>query len=146
MTARLLWAGLLLIPLQAHAEYQVIRFSCELDITLYMPFGQPTLKHERDDVQVELATAARFTAITIISKAIPVKVQNSRGAGVTAFVDNSDEARWDISSDRRKKDGLTRDSIYIDRSTGRLTAYSIVQVGERSFREDARGLCKKADT
>jgi|HubBroStandDraft_1064217.scaffolds.fasta_scaffold634223_1 hypothetical protein len=142
----LLLAGYLLVPVVAHADYQVIKLTCELDVTVYPPFGAPTKSHETDDVEVDVGATTGFRAISITSNAIPINVTNGRGGAITAFVDNSDDNRWDISSDRQRAGSLTKESVAIDRNTGRLTAYSMLTVGDHTLREEASGICTKVDT
>jgi hypothetical protein len=90
--------------------------------------------------------ATGFKAITIHSVAIPVAVANKKGGAVTAFVDNSDENRWDISNRRDRSKVASEESAVIDRNTGHITAHSVTTVGDASQHVEARGSCATMDT
>jgi len=127
-------------------DVQSIKLTCELDIIVHHPSGDPSKRHETVEVGMLFDDGTGFKAISVKSISVPVNVANGRVGGITSYVDNSDANRWDISSDRQEAAGLSRQAAAIDRNTGRLTAYVITTVGNASERAEARGTCVEVDT
>ena len=133
-------------PATSIKDVQTIKLTCELDIIVHHPYGDPSKSHETVEVGMLFNDGTGFKALSVKSISVPVNVANSRVGGITSYVDNSDANRWDISSDRQEAASLSRQAAAIDRNTGRLTAYVITTVGNTSERAEARGTCVKADT
>ena len=130
----------------AYADTERIELTCDLDVTIQPPDGEPKKSHETAVVEMLLDAATGFKAIRIHSVAIPVAVANKKGGAVTSFVDNSDENRWDISNRRDRSKVASDESVAIDRNTGHITAHSITTVGDASQHVQARGTCVRVDT
>src|SRR5215472_8550378 len=130
----------------SYADTERINLTCELDVTTRPPNGGAKQSHETAVVEMLFDAATGFKAIRIYSVAIPVAVANKKGGAVTSFADNSTASRWDISNRRDRSKVATDESATIERSTGRITAYSVTTVGDASQRVEARGVCAKGDT
>ena len=130
----------------AYADTERIELTCDLDVTIQPPDGEPKKSHETAVVEMLHDAATGFKAIRIHSVAIPVAVANKKGGAVTSFVDNSDENRWDISNRRDRSKVASEESATIDRDIGYLTAHSITTVGDASQRVEARGICAQGET
>jgi hypothetical protein len=127
-------------------DVETIKLTCELDVIVYHPYGEPSKSHETEEVEMQFDVGSGFKAISVDSITVPVNVTNGKGGAITSYVDNSDANRWDISSDRQRAGSLSQQSAAIDRNTGRLTVYVITTVGNTSERAEARGTCVKVDT
>jgi len=145
ITIPLLLCGIVASPV-SYADTETIKLTCDLYVTTQPPRGDSKQSHEIAVVEMLLDAATGFKAIRIHSVAIPVAVANKKGGAVTAFVDNSDRNRWDISNRRDRTKVASVESATIDRNTGRITAYSITTVGDASQHVEARGTCAKVDT
>jgi hypothetical protein len=145
ITIPLLLCGILASP-GSYADTETIKLTCDLYVTTQTPRGDSKQSHEIAVVEMLLDAATGFKAIRIHSVAIPVAVANKKGGAVTAFVDNSDRNRWDISNRRDRTKVASVESATIDRNTGQITAYSITTVGDASQHVEARGTCAKVDT
>jgi hypothetical protein len=144
-TLPLLLCAVVALPV-SYADTKAIELTCDLDVTTQPPDGEVRQSHETAVVVMLFDAATGFKAITIHSVAIPVAVANKKGGAVTAFVDNSDENRWDISNRRDRSKVASEESAAIDRNSGRITAYSITTVGDASQQVKARGSCATIDT
>jgi hypothetical protein len=136
--------GVVASPL-SYADTETIKLTCDLDVTTRPPAGDSKRSHETAMVELLFDTATGFKAIVIHSAAIPVAVANKKGGAVTAFSDNSDGNRWDISNRRDRTKVASDESAAIDRDTGQITAYSIKTVGDASQHVEARGTCARVD-
>jgi hypothetical protein len=145
ITIPLLACAVVASPL-SRADTETITLTCELDVTTRPPHGESKRSHEVAVVELLLDRATGFKAIRIHSVAIPVAVANKKGGAVTAFVDHSDENRWDIWNRRDRSKVASEESATLDRNLGQLTAYSTLTVGEASRHVEARGTCGKVDT
>ena len=125
----------------SYANTQMIKLTCNLDVTTKPPGGVPRRSHETAVVEILFDAATGFKAIRIYSVAIPVAVSNKKGGAVTSFVDTSDERRWDISNRRDRSKVASEESAAIDRTTGELIARSVTTVGDASQYVEARGTC-----
>ena len=143
-TIPLLLCALVASPL-SQADTETIKLTCELEVTTQPPHGDSKRSHEVAVVEMLLDRATGFKAIRIHSVAIPVAVANKKGGAVTAFVDHSDENRWEISNRRDRSKVASEESATLDRRMGQLTAYSTVTVGDASRHVEARGTCGKVD-
>ena len=130
----------------SQADTETIKLTCELEVTTQPPHGDSKRSHEVAVVEMLLDRASGFKAIRIHSVAIPVAVANKKGGAVTAFVDHSDENRWEISNRRDRSKVASEESATLDLSIGQLTAYSTLTVGDASRHVEARGTCGKIDT
>ena len=130
----------------SYADTEKIKLTCELDVTIQPPDGDPKQSHETAVVELLFDAATGFKAITIHSVAIPVAVANKKGGAVTAFVDKSDENRWDISNRRDRSKVASDESAVIDRNTGHITVHSVTTVGDASQHVQAQGTCTRVDT
>lgn len=144
ITIPLLVAAVVASPV-SQADTETIKLTCELEVTTQPPHGDSKRSHEVAVVEMQLDRATGFKAIRIHSVAIPVAVANKKGGAVTAFVDHSDENRWEISNRRDRSKVASEESATLDRSIGQLTAYSTVTVGDASRHVEARGTCGKVD-
>ena len=144
-TIPLLACALVASPV-SQADTETIKLTCELEVTTQPPHGDSKRSHEVAVVEMLLDRATGFKAIRIHSVAIPVAVANKKGGAVTAFVDHSDENRWEISNRRDRSKVASEESATLDRRMGQLTAYSTVTVGDASRHVEARGTCGKVDT
>jgi hypothetical protein len=133
-------------PLVSHADTEMIELTCDLYVTTQPPHGEPKRSHETAGLEMLFDATTGFKAIALHSVAIPVAVANKKGGAVTAFVDNSDDTRWEISNRRDRSKVASEQSAAIDRNTGEITAHSITTVGDASQRVEARGTCVKVDT
>jgi hypothetical protein len=138
----LLLCGVVASPF-SYADTEAIKLTCELDVTTQSPYGDSKRSHETAVVDLLFDAATGFKAITIHSVAIPVAVANKKGGAVTAFVDNSDEKRWEISNRRDRSKVASDESAAIDRHTGHITVHSITTVGDASQHVAAQGTCAK---
>jgi len=141
----LLLCGVVATPL-SYADTEIIKLTCELDVTTQPPYGDPKESHETAVVEMLFDPATGFKAIAVHSIAIPIAVANKKGGAVTSFVDKSDENRWEISNRRDRSKVASDESAAIDRNTGYITAHSITTVGDASQHVAARGTCAKGDT
>jgi len=144
-TLPLLLCGAVVSPVSG-ADTETIKLTCELEVTTRPAYGDFKQSHETAVVEMLFDAATGFKAILIHSVAIPVDVANKKGGAVTAFADNSDENRWDISNRRDRSKVASEESAAIDRGTGHITAYSITTVGDASQHVEARGTCAKIDS
>jgi hypothetical protein len=138
--------GLVSLTTSAQADVSSTKLTCELDVIVHHPYGEPSNSHETTGVELQIDESTGFRAVLVDSMTIPVSVANSKGGAITAFVDNSDDNRWDLSTDRKRAGSLLQQYVAIDRNTGRLNAFSISTVGNVSERTEARGVCSKVDT
>src|SRR6516225_12421727 len=99
LTIPLLLCAAVVSPV-SHADTEIVRLTCDLDITTRPPDGDSRQSHETAVVDLLFDAATGFKAIAIHSVTIPVAVANKKGGAVTSFVDNSDRNRWDISNRR----------------------------------------------
>jgi hypothetical protein len=144
ITIPLLACAVVASPL-SHADTETIKLTCELVVTTRPPHEESKRSHEVAVVELLLDRATGFKAIRIHSVAIPVAVANKKGGAVTAFVDHSNENRWDISNRRDRSKVASEESATLDRNLGQLTADSTVTVGDASRHVEARGTCGKVD-
>lgn len=133
-------------PLVSYADTEMIELTCDLYVTTQPPHGESKRSHETVGLEMLFDAATGFKAIVIHSVAIPVAVANKKGGAVTAFVDNSDGNRWEISNRRDRSKVASDQAAAIDRNTGQITAHSITTVGDASQRVEARGTCVKVAT
>ena len=138
--------GCVLASPVSYADTEVIRLTCDLDVTTQPPDGDSKRSHETAVVEMLFDAGTGFKAIAIHSVAIPVAVANKKGGAVTSFVDNSDKNRWDISNRRDRSKVASDESAVIDRNTGHITAHSVTTVGDASQHVQARGTCARVDT
>ena len=138
--------GCVLASPVSYADTEVIRLTCDLDVTTQPPDGDSKRSHETAVVEMLFDAGTGFKAIAIHSVAIPVAVANKKGGAVTSFIDNSDKNRWDISNRRDRSKVASEESAVIDRNTGHITAHSVTTVGDASQHVQARGTCARVDT
>ena len=127
----------------SYADTEIVKLTCDLDITTRPPDGDSKQTHETAVVELLFDAATGFKAIAIHSVTIPVAVANKKGGAVTAFVDNSANNRWDISNRRDRSKVASDESAAIDLTSMRITAYSTTTVGDASRHVEARGTCVK---
>ena len=137
--------GCVLASPVSFADTEVIRLTCDLDVTTQPPDGDSKRSHETAVVEMLFDAGTGFKAIAIHSVAIPVAVANKKGGAVTSFIDNSDKNRWDISNRRDRSKVASEESAVIDRNTLHITAHSVTTVGDASQHVQARGTCAKVD-
>lgn len=145
MPAGLLCCGVLASPV-SYADTEITTLTCDLEVTTQPSTGDAKQSHETATVELLSDAASGFKAITIHSAAIPVAVANKKGGAVTAFVDNSDPQRWEISNRRDRSKVASEERVAIDRKTGQITAYSVTTVGDASQHVEARGRCTNAES
>ena len=138
--------GCVLASPVSYADTEVIRLTCDLDVTTQPPDGDSKRSHETAVVEMLFDAGTGFKAIAIHSVAIPVAVANKKGGAVTSFIDNSDKNRWDISNRRDRSKVASEESAVIDRNTLHITAHSVTTVGDASQHVQARGTCARVDT
>jgi predicted RNA methylase len=140
----LLWG--FVAPQVSYADTETITLTCDLEVTTQPPFGAPRHSSETAVVELLFDAATGFKAIRIYSAAIPVAVANKKGGAVTSFVDNSDNNRWSLSNRRDRSKVASDESATIDRNTGRITASSVITVGDASQHVEARGTCAQVSS
>jgi hypothetical protein len=138
--------GCVLASPVSYADTEVIRLTCDLDVTTQPPVGDSKRSHETAVVEMLFDAGTGFKAIAIHSVAIPVAVANKKGGAVTSFIDNSDKNRWDISNRRDRSKVASEESVAIDRNTLHITAHSVTTVGDAAQHVQAQGTCAKVDT
>jgi hypothetical protein len=127
-------------------DTETVKLLCNLDVTVHHPYGEPDKSRETDSVEMQSDASTGFKAILIQSLTIGVSVANAKGGAVISYVENSNNNRWEISSDRKQGNILSQQMAAIDRNTGQLTAYEITTVNGVSERTEAIGTCNKIDT
>jgi len=127
------------------AAKDTTQMSCDLEIKTISNAG--VSKAGRETSVLEIQELDTSTSIRLRSALMPLLVTTARVGAVTVFVDNSNDAKWDISS-IRKRGALEPDDerIILDRKTGEMNAYRSVTSNSLTTSDSATGSCKPLGT